>query len=58
MPRPERRVVQPNESGGWDVVKPGAPRASAHTGAQAAAITRAQEILGTPAAGEMVLPVS
>jgi predicted RNase H-like HicB family nuclease len=53
MPRPERRVVQPSESGGWDVVKPSASRASAHTDTQAAAITRAREILQNTGGGEL-----
>ena len=31
MPRNNRRHVVPNPGGGWDVKKPGADRASAHT---------------------------
>jgi len=42
MPRNERHVV-PNSEGGWDVKKPGSPRASSHHGTQAGAEQRAKE---------------
>ena len=44
MPRNERHVV-PNPKGGWDVVKPGADRASAHHDTQGAAELNFKEIL-------------
>ncbi|MBE1495718.1 hypothetical protein H4696_002818 [Amycolatopsis lexingtonensis] len=43
MSEKDRHVV-PNPSGGWDVVKPGASRASAHTDTQAQATSRARDI--------------
>lgn len=49
----ERRRVQPNSDGGWDVSKPGASRASAHTTTQAEAINRAREILSNAGGGEL-----
>lgn len=49
----ERRVVQPNTDGGWDVKKPGSSRASAHTSTQADAIDRAREILQNAGGGEL-----
>jgi uncharacterized protein YdaT len=38
------RHVVPNPDGGWDVRKPGASRASAHTDTQREAISRARQI--------------
>ncbi|MEU0535505.1 DUF2188 domain-containing protein [Amycolatopsis tolypomycina] len=38
------RHVVPNPNGGWEVKKPGAGRASAHTDTQAQASARAREI--------------
>ncbi len=52
---PERRIVQPNPERGWDVVKPGAKRASAHADTQAAAMQRGREILGNLGGGELTI---
>lgn len=49
----EKRHVQPNPNGGWDVVKPGATRASAHSDRQADAISRGRQILGNVGGGEL-----
>ncbi|TMK76112.1 MAG: DUF2188 domain-containing protein [Actinobacteria bacterium] len=54
MPRNERHVV-PNPDGGWDVKKPGSPRASSHQGTQAGAEQRAKEILAKQGGGEAVI---
>lgn len=54
MPRTERHVV-PNPDGGWDVVAPGASRASAHADTQAAGIDRARQIVGNAGGGEVVI---
>lgn len=54
MGRNERHVV-PDPEGGWDVVKPGADRASAHADTQADAIDRAREIVGNTGGGEVVI---
>ena len=54
MARNSRHVV-PNPKGGWDVKKPGARRASAHSDTQADAERRAKEILGNSGGGESVL---
>ena len=51
--KPERRDVTPNTSGGWDVRKPGAKRASAHEPTQKDAINRGREILGNKGGGEL-----
>ena len=51
--KPERRDVTPNPQGGWDVKKPGAARASAHTDTQAAATSRGREILRNAGGGEL-----
>jgi hypothetical protein len=48
------RHIEPGKNGGWDVVKPGATRASAHTDTQAEAQARARAILGNDGGGEMV----
>jgi hypothetical protein len=53
MAKNQRHVV-PNPSGGWDVKKPGAERASAHLGTQAEADRRAAEILRNTGGGERV----
>lgn len=52
MPDNDRHVV-PNADGGWDVVKPGAARASAHADTQQAAIDRAREIVHNAGGGEV-----
>lgn len=54
--KPERRIVQPNkERGGWDVVKPKAQRASAHTKTQAQAAARAKQIVENRGGGEVTI---
>ncbi|MEA2612087.1 MAG: hypothetical protein QOI52_46 [Chloroflexota bacterium] len=47
------RYVVPNEDGGWDVVKGGHDRASAHTDRKVDAIDRAREIVGNLGGGEI-----
>ncbi len=47
------RHVTPNPGGGWDVVAPGASRASAHRDTQAAAIDRGREIVQKAGGGEL-----
>jgi len=47
------RHVVPNPEGGWDVTKPGASRASAHTYTQAQAVDRARTIIGNLGGGEL-----
>lgn len=47
------RHVVPNPDGGWDVKKPGASRASAHTETQADAIARARDIVHRTGGGEV-----
>lgn len=54
MARNQRHVVR-NPTGGWDVKKPGAQRASAHLPTQAAAEHRAKQILGNDGGGEAVI---
>jgi hypothetical protein len=54
MPRNERHVV-PDPDGGWNIVKPNADRASAHTDTQAQAIDRAREIVCNSGGGEVVI---
>jgi hypothetical protein len=49
----ERHVVPNTERGGWDVVAPGASRASSHHERQADAITRGREIVGNAGGGEL-----
>jgi len=51
----EERHVVPNPEGGWDVVKPGAERASSHHDRQGDAERRAKEILGNAGGGEAVI---
>ncbi len=48
-----KRHVVPNRDGGWDVKKPGASRASAHTTTQAEAERRAKEIVRNAGGGEV-----
>lgn len=53
MGNPNSRDVVPNPEGGWDVKKPGSPRASAHLPTQADAIDRAREIVQNAGGGEV-----
>jgi hypothetical protein len=46
------RHVVPNAKDGWDVKKPGAKRASVHTGTQQEAAQRADQILRNSGGGE------
>jgi len=55
MSNSERRHVVPGANGGWDVTKPGASRASAHTDTQAQAIDRARGIVTNAGGGEVVI---
>ena len=55
MSKPSDRHVVPNRGGGWDVVAPGADRASAHRDTQAEAIARAREIVANGGGGEIVI---
>ncbi len=50
-----RRHVVPNPHGGWDVVAPGASRASSHHDTQVGAERRAKDILGNLGGGEAVI---
>lgn len=52
-PKPNSRHVLPNPNGGWDVKRPGAPRASAHADTQKEAIERANQIVGNSGGGEV-----
>jgi len=54
MTRNERHVT-PNADGGWDVVAPGAKRASTHHDTQAQAIDRARAIVHNVGGGEVVI---
>ncbi|HLQ34481.1 MAG TPA: DUF2188 domain-containing protein [Chloroflexota bacterium] len=54
MARNERHIV-PNPTGGWDVEKPHAQRASSHHDTQAAAEERAKRILANTGGGEAVI---
>ncbi len=47
------RHIVPNPTGGWDVKKPGASRASVHTDTQAQAIDRGREIVHNTGGGEL-----
>lgn len=47
------RHVVANPSGGWDVRKPGASRASTHHHTQREAIDRAREIVANAGGGEV-----
>jgi Uncharacterized protein conserved in bacteria (DUF2188) len=53
MAGPNRRIVQHRGDGQWEVVKPGAERASAVVPTQADGIDRAREILGNDGGGEL-----
>lgn len=53
MSNDNRRHVVPNPDGGWDVTKPGAGRASAHTDNQRDAIDRASDIVRNAGGGEV-----
>lgn len=55
MPINNRRHVVPNASGGWDVKKPGAERASARTDTKAQAEARAKAIVRNAGGGEVVI---
>lgn len=50
---PNSRHVVPNPGGGWDVKKPRANRASAHTDTQREATQRATEIVRNSGGGEV-----
>lgn len=52
MGKNDRHVV-PDPDGGWNVVAPGASRASAHCGTQADAINRGREIVHNAGGGEL-----
>lgn len=54
MPRNERHVV-PKSTGGWDVRKPGAARASSHHQTQSEAEARAKQVLAGDRGGEAVI---
>lgn len=54
MSNPNNRHVVPNPDGGWDVIRPGGQRASAHTDTQAQAQDRAREIVHKIGGGEVV----
>lgn len=56
MPRgndTDRYVVPNSERGGWDVVKEGHDRASAHTDTKKEAVDRARDIVGNLGGGEI-----
>lgn len=48
-----RRYVQPSDGGGWDVVKEGHARATAHAKTQSRAIARARKLVGDEGGGEI-----
>lgn len=50
---PNSRHVVPNPNGGWDVKKPDATRASAHTDTQKQAAERASDIVRNSGGGEV-----
>jgi hypothetical protein len=52
MGKNDRHAV-PNRDGGWDVVAPGASRASAHRDTQAEAVNRGREIVHKAGGGEL-----
>jgi Uncharacterized protein conserved in bacteria (DUF2188) len=54
MPRNERHVTR-RPDGDWQVVKPGADRASAVTGTHREAQARAREIVGNSGGGQVVI---
>jgi hypothetical protein len=53
MSNDNRRHVVPDKDGGWNVQKPGASRASAHTATQKEAIARAKQIVQNAGGGEV-----
>ncbi len=54
MAKTAGRYVQPNRrEGGWDVIKPGHKRASAHAATQAEAVERAREMVRSEGGGEI-----
>lgn len=54
MAKKETRIVQQNPAGGWDIVKPGAKRASGNELTQREADKRAGEILSNAGGGERI----
>ena len=50
-----RRIVQPRDGGGWEVVAPNADRVSSTHDTQADAIDRARDILGNTGGGELTI---
>lgn len=50
-----RRHVNPNPKGGWDVNKPGAKRACSHHDTQGEAINRARDMLRNDGGGELTI---
>lgn len=54
MANENNRHVMPNPKGGWDVVKPGAHRASSHHDTQADAIDRGRQIVHNAGGGELL----
>jgi hypothetical protein len=55
MTQPNKRTVQRRDDGKYEVVKPGAARASAVTGTQSEGIDRAREILANDGGGELAV---
>lgn len=55
MTGPNKRTVQKRSDGQYEVVKPGASRASAVTRTQADGIDRARTILGNDGGGELAV---
>lgn len=53
MSKSNNRHVVPNPGGGWDVKKPGADRASAHTDTKHAAEQRGRDIVRNAGGGEL-----
>lgn len=53
MKKPNSRHVVPGRTGGWDVKKPGVPRASSHHSTQAEAEARAKIVLSRAGGGEV-----
>jgi hypothetical protein len=54
MSKSNRRIVSPNPTGGWDVNKPGASRASSHHANQAEAQAAGRRYLGNEGGGELI----
>jgi hypothetical protein len=50
---PNKRIVAPRPEGGWQVIKPGAGRASAVAPTQEQAIDRGRQILQNDGGGEL-----